>query len=50
MTDKAKEGQKDGGCCGGATKSVANDACCTDKTAQAPQAEKKAEKGGCGCA
>lgn len=52
MSDKAHEGQKkEGGCCGGTAKTTAsNGACSTDKTAQAAQGEKKADKGGCGCA
>ena len=54
MTDKAKEGKKEEGCCGGTAKASTSTGCCggSEKTVAAPvaQADSKAQKGGCGCA
>lgn len=52
MTDKNENQKTEGGCCGGAAKTVSNDSCCsTDKSAatQIGQGEQKTKTGGCGC-
>ncbi|MBN8547919.1 MAG: hypothetical protein J0M12_01245 [Deltaproteobacteria bacterium] len=52
MTDnKANEGKKDSGCCGGSAKTTsASTGCCsTDKASTQAPADSKANKGGCGC-
>jgi hypothetical protein len=52
MTDKSENQKTQGGCCGGAAKTMTiNSSCSTEKTAATKnsQGEQKTKTGSCGC-